>query len=131
MKRSKKKTARKNKKYPALDPKYTTKVRREYLDMDYLDKLSEKEKEWLNKFTEEHLNASFQNSSKDLNRSKTSKKKVYNENNARNRCLYGIAKASNRLDEVTYWDHEDKVESTNPEDAIIDYIDSQKDTDED
>lgn len=93
----KKKTKRSRVKYPALDPSYMPKVRQEFLDIDYLNQLSPKEKEWLNKFMEEHLNASFKNNKTDLTKTKEQKKKIYNQNNARNRDLYAISKANGLL----------------------------------
>jgi len=128
----KKKTSRKNKKFAALDPIYTPKVRKEYLDMDYIDKLSEKEKTWLNKFMEESLNASFEKDNrKNIIKSKVERKKIYNENNARNRCMYSIAKSARRLDEYIYEDQEEKNESLSPEDALIEYIDNKYQDNED
>lgn len=126
---SKKKKTQKNKKqrskrsqakYPALNPKYTTKVRKEFHDIDYIDQLSDEpklqpdgsymsEKEWMNKFMEEHLNASFKNNEKDLIKDSEKKKKVYNENNSRNRDLYNISKVNGLL--------QDRIEDS---EAIID-----------
>ena len=128
----KKKTRRKNKKFAALDPAYTPKVRKEYLDMDYIDKLSEKEKIWLNKFMEESLNASFEkDNKKNIIKSKKERKKIYNENNARNRCMYSVAKASRKLDEYVYENHEEISEGLSPEDALIEYIDNKYQDSED
>ncbi|NDG25713.1 MAG: hypothetical protein EB120_00875 [Proteobacteria bacterium] len=65
-------------------------------DYDYLNKLTEKEKEWLNKFTKEYVNADL--NSKDLNENfhntKSLKKDCYDRNNARNRCVWTKMKAS-------------------------------------
>jgi hypothetical protein len=119
-----KKTRRSQSKYPALDPTFMPKVRREYLDMDYISSLSEDEKAWLNKFIEEELNASFKNTRKDFNRTKAQKKAIYHKNNARNRCLYGIAKVTGNLKEIVIYDKDIKI--TNPdlvEDALIAAID--------
>lgn len=129
-KKKKKKVARSNKENPALDPKYTPKVRREFLDMDYIDKLNPKEKEWLNKFTEEYLNASFKNKPSDLHKSKKSKRTIYNQNNARNRDMFSIAKANNLLNysepKIDDYEENNEVVSENIEDLLIDYIDSKK-----
>ena len=40
------KNKRSRSKFPALEPKYNLKSRQELYDFDYLDKLSDKEKEW-------------------------------------------------------------------------------------
>lgn len=85
----KKKNRRSQKKYPALDPQYNLKTRQALLDYDYLDKLSEKEMKWLNKFTEEYVNASFPKGrgKKHLHKSQELKRDCYNRNNARNRDI--------------------------------------------
>src|SRR5271165_6149819 len=55
----KKQSKRSQAPYPALDPKLNLKTRYELFDADYIDKLSEKEKQWLNDFNNEYLNADF------------------------------------------------------------------------
>lgn len=76
-------------------------VRQEYTDYDYLDKLSEAELDWLAKFTNENLNASFQkDNTKNLIQDKDVQNKIYNENNARNRCIYGDTRPKKKL--LTY-----------------------------
>lgn len=124
--RKRNKDARRNKKeFPALDSLYMPKVRREYLDMDYLHKLSEKEKAWLNKFVDEELNASFKNDKSDLNKAKKQKKRIFNQNNARNRCLYGVTKINGLLMDESYIKEEKNASNPNTlEDALIEYIDT-------
>jgi len=97
--KSKKRTSRRSKaKRPNLDPGYTLKSRRELLDFDYLDKLSEKELDFLDKFTSETINASFdKDDKKNLIKGKAKKREIYGENNARNRCIYTKKKAHNEL----------------------------------
>jgi hypothetical protein len=79
-------------KYPGLNKQYTTRIRQEYLDMDYIDQLSEDDKKWLNRFFEEELNSQFKNDGTDLNKTKEERKKIYDRNNAQNRDLYGSLK---------------------------------------
>jgi hypothetical protein len=55
----KKTTRRSSSKYPALDPRLNLKTRSELIEIDYLDKLSEKDKQWLNDFNSEFVNADF------------------------------------------------------------------------
>lgn len=83
-------------KYPALDPKVNLRSRIDSIDYDYISKLNPKEKEFLNKFTEEYINASFKKGKRSLNKNK---KEIYNKNNARNRCVYTKLKA---YDNLTY-----------------------------
>lgn len=93
----KKRPARSRVKNPGLKKHYHSRIRQEYFDYDYIDKLSEKEKEWLNSFTEEELAANFNHKGKKLNKTKAQKRKKYNENNARNRCIYSNKRAAGYL----------------------------------
>lgn len=94
----KKNNKRSSTKYPAFNPKLNTRLRQEFLDIDYVDKLSEEEKEFLHRFMEEEVNASFSNTNKDINKTKEEKRAIYNKNNARNRCLYSNKKATGLLE---------------------------------
>lgn len=71
-KREKKKSIRSRQKYPNLNPKYNLKLRRDYINTHYVNGvksvtgkgegirgLNDEEKEWLNKFYGEYVNASF------------------------------------------------------------------------
>jgi len=100
VKKEKGSSRRSRSKHPALNPKFAPKVRKDYLDFDYLDQLSEEEKDWLNKFVDEELHASFKNDKRDLNRTKKDRRRVYSNNNSRNRDLYGISKANRLLDKI-------------------------------
>ena len=129
----KKKTTRKKRsqvKNAALKKQYNSKIRQEYLDYDYLDKLNEEEMAWLNNFTEEHLNANFAHNGEKLIEDPEYKKKIYNENNARNRCVYSTQRAQGRLhgiEETFATETKDTVVSNNElEDALIDYIDNKE-----
>lgn len=61
-----------------------------------MDKLSESDKAWLNKFTEEYVNASLDSENLENNFHSTDelKKDCYRRNNARNRDILTRAKAS-------------------------------------
>lgn len=136
MTKKKKVTRRSRVKYPALTKGYNSRIRSEYLDMDYIDKLSESEKEFLNKFSEEWVNASFKKtpngnySRKNLHTTKAQRKECYDRNNARNRCTHSIARATGLKVNSDYSQIHELVESkgiNNPdfmEDALIDFIDS-------
>jgi hypothetical protein len=93
----KKKTKRSRVKYSALDPTVNLKTRYELIaDYDYLDKLNDQEKAWLNKFTKEYVNADLdtKKAGKNLHRTKSLRKDCYDRNNARNRCVWTKCKAS-------------------------------------
>lgn len=93
----KKKNKRSKIKNSALRPEYNLKTRYELIaDYDYLDKLSDKEKAWLNKFTKEYVNADLNTKkpNSNLHKSKKMKKDCYDRNNARNRCIYTRSKAA-------------------------------------
>jgi hypothetical protein len=133
--KKKKKTRRSEVKYPALDSSYMPKVRQEYFDLDYLDQLNDEEKEWMNKFMNEELNASFKNDDTDLAQTKEEKRKAYSKNNARNRCLYGVTKANGLMenaDLTTVYKDQD-VDNTKRlvEDAMIAEIDKKYGENED
>jgi len=97
-KKGRKTTRRSQVKYPALDPAYNPKINREYFDVDYVDQLNDKEKEWLNAFEEEFSNAAVgKQSEAEKNRFHKTKEEVKectDRKNARQRCLYGISKAN-------------------------------------
>lgn len=76
----------------ALQKSYTPRVRQEYLDYDYLDQLNAEELAWLNKFTEEYLNASFKRDGTDIQSYEKYGKDSNDRNNSRNRDLYGNLK---------------------------------------
>lgn len=97
----KNKSYKRNKsKYPALNPSLNTRIRREYNDLDYIDKLNPEEKAWMNKFMAEFLNADIildENKKLDpeqnIHKDPKYKKLNYDSNNFRNRDQYGLIKA--------------------------------------
>lgn len=94
-------------------------VRQEYTDFDYLDKLNPKELEWLAKFNNEHLNASFsKDNKKNIIKDKKIKNKIYNENNARNRCQYGRNKLSKKVLSYDFMYEETNGQETPEHDEI-------------
>jgi hypothetical protein len=118
---------RSNTKFPGLDGKKALKIRQELIDQDYIDKLSEKEKAWLNSFIEEEVNGRVYKTKgykPKLNKTAEERKRVNDMNNHRNADIYSRAKARGELDEFKNF-HKD-VASTNPhdvEDALIEKID--------
>lgn len=98
----KKKTRRSSKKYPALIPEMNLKTRQELIDYDYIDKLSESEKAWLNKFTEEYVGANLdrENFKNNLNNTKEMKQGIDKMNNLRKFDIYTNLKVINMLDSL-------------------------------
>lgn len=97
VKKEKPRTKRSKTKYPNLDPKLNLKIRQELFDCDYLDKLNDKEKAFLDKFNNESINASFnKNPRKNLHKSKEQRKACYDANNARNRDILSRAQAQGK-----------------------------------
>lgn len=126
----KKKSKRARAKYPALKPELNLKTRYELInDYDYLNKLSPKEKEWLNKFTKEYVNAELNTKQpkKNLHKSAKARKECYNRNNARNRCVYTRAKASWNLNYIEDIDlNNNSLVDKTIEDLLILKIDAKK-----
>lgn len=91
------KNRRERSKYPALDPKLNLKIRFEELDYDYVNKLTDKDKAWLNTFTEEYINANLNHKGKKLHKTKKDKKICYDKNNSRNRDILSRAKVMQAL----------------------------------
>lgn len=90
------KSKRAKAKYPALKPELNLKTRYELIDYDYIGKLNEEEKKWLNQFTEEYVNASLdsENVENNFHNTQELKRDCYRRNNARNRDILTRAKAS-------------------------------------
>ena len=118
-----------------MKKQYNSKIKHEYLDQDYIEELSEQEKDWLNKFNEEYYGASLDYKQLDNNfhNNERLKKDCTDRNNARNRCVYGLAKATGRIIDPSMTGL-GKVDETvenqsdaNIENYVIDYLDS-KDT---
>lgn len=97
----KKKTKRNSYKYPNLHPEVNLKSRFDLIDYDYIDKLSEKEKRWLNKFTKEYVNAdlNYKDLSKNLHNTQKLKKDCTDRNNARNRDILTREKAAGLMED--------------------------------
>lgn len=100
---------------PALNPGLNPRSRWEELsDLDYLHKLSPEEKEFMNKFMDESVNASFSKNNKDnLIKGKKAKKEIRNRNYARRVDQYNRAKLGGRIEPIdnftgTY-DEEDEL----------------------
>ena len=71
-----------------LEPWVNHKKVRDFIDFDYLNKLSDDELDYLNKFSTEYYSANFNNDESDLHQTVIKRRKSYNANNARNRDVY-------------------------------------------
>lgn len=124
---SRKKKAKKkrdNKKFPGLTANLYSKIKQQYFDYDYIEKLSDEEKEWLSNFTEEYLGARLNHKGKKLHKTKRLKKDCYDRNNQRQRDIYNIKKVTGHLgmeDELVVPETGDNVE-----DYLIDLIDNDR-----
>jgi hypothetical protein len=92
-------TPRDKEKYPALNFKRQVKLRRDYFEgiEEYVDQLSDKEKDWLNRFLEETVVTNFQHKGPLIYKTKKARREFYNANNARNRCTFTKAAAMGTL----------------------------------
>lgn len=91
----------------SLNPARNTKVRGEFIDYDYKDKLNEAELEWLAKFNNEFYGASVgynpetgRAKSGQLHKKKAQIKSIYDDNNRRNNDVLGVTKANRLLSDV-------------------------------
>jgi hypothetical protein len=137
VKKQRKKVKRNKQKYPNLNPRVNHRVKQELIaDIDYLNKLNDEEKEWLNKFLGEELSGNFKNDGTDFNTSKEDRKRIYDATNARNRCQFTLIKAKvanthllnyeDRLNMVEAHIHNELPEATPIEDVYIDYLSDKK-----
>lgn len=141
MNKKKKKTTRSGIKYASIDPLYNPKIRREYIDIDYFDQLSDEkniklpngemisEKEYINKFFGEFTGANldFKNLENNLHNTPDLKKDCTDRNNSQNRCEYGIAKASGLVsDDPRHENDVNVINERHAEDVLIDLLDKKR-----
>lgn len=94
---SKKKTPRDKIKNVGLRKEKFSKIKQEYHDIDYVNKLNDEEKQWLSKFLEEDLGARFNHGQENIYTEKDDVRASYRRNNQRNRDLYAIERAKGNL----------------------------------
>lgn len=101
------------------------KTRQELIDYDYVDKLSEKDKAWLNKFTAEYVNADLDRKNFDNNLHNTLelKQDCDKRNNDRKVDLYGNLKVINMID--NWEDYKSRVSN---EESLAEVLDEFNDT---
>lgn len=96
--------------------------------MDYIDKLSEEEKAFLNNFVEEYHIANFNHKGKKFYKSKREKREIYGNNNASNRCITSLQgsktmKASSEALKYIEMLTERYLSKNEIEDSLIELID--------
>ena len=76
------------------------KVRKEFVDMDYVKDLSDKDKAWLDKFSSEYYGGSLntENPNKNIHKSRKRIKDCFDRNNRQNNDLYGVTNTNGLLD---------------------------------
>lgn len=134
-KKAYKKVPRSKLKYPTFDVKRAVVNRREELEVDYLNKLNDDEKAWLNQFQEEYVIANFgkkdnpEDKAKLLDKSDKHRKDCYNNNNRRNRDILINARVRglmNRVESDAHLSHFMDTDQTNynhTEDQINGFLD--------
>lgn len=110
-----------SKKHYGISGRTQKKIRKELFDQDYIDKLSPKELDWLDKFNREFNQADFKSPGRPLHRTKADRKICTDRNNARNRCQYSRAKARDGLENM---DEAFNKKVYNPEDQLVELIDN-------
>jgi len=123
----KKKMRRSNVKYPGLDILCHPRIRREYLDQDYIHKLNDEDKKWLSDFSEEWLGANFKHPGELIQKTDEERKECYRRNSRRNRDITSIGNATGRIDsyENLKYDIESKYANHNGfEELMIAYLDA-------
>lgn len=124
----KKLTKRSKEQYPALKPELNLKSRFELIQVDYIHKLNDKEKAWLNKFNEEYVNDNVdrKNLKNNLHNTPALKKDCDDRNNARNRDILSRGKASGTMNYLEDLKREDRL-TMSPEELLTEESESTED----
>lgn len=112
-----------------------SRIKQEYHDIDYVNKLNPEEKEFLSTFMEEDLGARFNHPKKRLYKEKKDELLSYRRHNARERDTYSRAKAAGKLmfeDPLRYMEVNQTVDSgkNDTEDQMIDYLDAVRESED-
>ena len=98
VKRARRKSRRDGARYPGLEGRFFSRIKQEYHDIDYADKLNHEEKVWMSSFYEEDLGANFGHPGQKIYKNSNPKRKAsYRRNNYRNLDLYGQAKVQGKV----------------------------------
>jgi hypothetical protein len=116
-KKKKKKTKRSKQRYPGLVKGCYSKIKQEFFDIDYVNELSEEEKQWLNDFMNGDLGANTKDNP--IFEEYKEKQKCWKKNNDRNNDVYSVMRATGRLSEISI----SPTELVEYEDELINHID--------
>ncbi|MEO5367566.1 MAG: hypothetical protein H7831_14670 [Magnetococcus sp. WYHC-3] len=141
MKKRKSNAKRKKPEYKGAQGIDRVKNRRDLVDQDYLNKLTPKERDWLQKFNAEYVGATFKKdengnyAKSNLHKTAEQRKDCYSRNNSRNRCALTIAQVTGHVvpDNVA-WEviENERVNNvSSAEDTIIDLLDLKREIDRD
>lgn len=103
MPKSKKSTKKRNRResyeYPAIEKSVNLKSRQEEIEdiASYFHTLPPEAKDWLNRYTEESVNANFNHGGEIIHKKRKQKKECFDRNNARNRCILTQEKAKGTI----------------------------------
>ena len=119
---TKKKKKRDMDPYPALNKSLNLKTRQDEIEVDYLHKLSEEDKKFLNKFNEEYINATLDRKEfkNNIHSTKKGKQSCDKRTNERKVCAYTRSKAGNNLTYIE--DMKGDIVVVGYEDNLIDKI---------
>lgn len=131
----------------ATNKNYMPRVRKEFVDMDYMKDLSDKDKAWMEKFAGEYYGGSLNTEQprKNIHKSRKGIKDCFDRNNRQNNDVYGVTNANGLLNKDLF-QAEDRnsgesndsmrpVQYTHPaqysnpgitEDSLIEYIDNKE-----
>lgn len=113
--------------YPALKKELNLKTRQDLIDYDYVHKLSEEDRKWLNKFTEEYVVTDFDrdNLNNNIHNTEEYKSESDHRNYLRTKIdAYSMSKAGTRLQYIEDLNKEFCVDDY--ENMLIDKLDKKK-----
>lgn len=111
-KRLKRKSKKKRSIKDTLNPQKIPKVRREFIDADYLHLLSEKDLQYYAKFIDEYVGANIKKNKKKniakghIHKKNEHAKDIFDSNNRRNNDVYGVTKINGLLTHYEGMKHE-------------------------
>lgn len=113
-------------KFAAFKPNLNLRTRYDEISdiLTYANELPDKAKKWLAEFTEEYVGANFNHGGVIRHKTKKHKKNCYDRNNSRNRDILTRSKAQGSA--VIFSQLNDKDESVNEMDRMIDELDRKK-----